>query len=98
MCNIAAHGTRYGFRMGARQFRAEITAMLADVVGADAVAPDATLEGDLGLDSLDVTDLAARLRDRYAVDLVGFLATLDVDRLVSLTAGELADHVAAVAG
>ncbi|HEX3649082.1 MAG TPA: acyl carrier protein [Pseudonocardiaceae bacterium] len=84
--------------MAARQFRTEITALLAAVTGADAVAAEATLEGDLGLDSLDVADLAVRLRERYDVDLVGFLATLDVDQLVGLTAGELADHVAAVAG
>jgi acyl carrier protein len=97
MCNIAADRWRYGFPMVARQFRAEITAMLAAVTGADTVAPDATLEGDLGLDSLDVAELAVRLRARYGVDLVGYLATLDVDQLVSLTAGDLADHVAAVA-
>jgi acyl carrier protein len=97
MCNIAGGGSRYRFRMAGRQFLTEITALLADVAGADAVAPDATLEGDLGLDSLDVADLAVRLRDRYAVDLVGFLATLDVDRLVDLTVGDLAEHVAAVA-
>lgn len=83
--------------MAARQFHAEITAMLAAVTGADTVAPGATLEGDLGLDSLDVAELAVRLRARYGVDLVGYLATLDVDQLVSLTAGDLADHVAAVA-
>ena len=97
MCNIATDRWRYGFPMAARLFRAEIAAMLADLTGAGAVAPDATLEGDLGLDSLDVADLAARLRERYGVDLVGYLATLDVDQLVGLTAGELADHVAAVA-
>jgi acyl carrier protein len=63
------------------------------------VSPDTTLEGDLGLDSLDVADLAGRLRDRYGdrVDLVGFLATLDIDELVALTTGDLARHVAGVA-
>lgn len=83
--------------MAGRQFLTEITALLADVAGTDAVAPGTTLEGDLGLDSLDVATLAVRLRADYDVDLVGYLATLDVDQLVDLTAGDLADHVAAVA-
>jgi acyl carrier protein len=79
---------------------AEIAEMVESVTGINTpVSPDATLEGDLGLDSLDVTDLAVRLRDRYGdrVDLVGFLATLDIDELVALTTGDLARHVAAVA-
>jgi acyl carrier protein len=97
MCNIDGHGSRYRFRVADRQLLTDITGMLAALTGADTVPADATLEGDLGLDSLDVADLAVRLRDRYDVDLVGFLATLDVDRLVDLTAAELAEHVAAVA-
>jgi acyl carrier protein len=79
---------------------AEIAGMLESVTGTDMpVSPDTTLEGDLGLDSLDVADLAGRLRDRYGdrVDLVGFLATLDIDELVALTTGDLARHVARVA-
>lgn len=97
MCNIVTGAARYGFPVAGRQFLQEITALLATVSGAGAVAADATLEGDLGLDSLDVAELAARLREDYDVDLLGFLAALDVDRLVALTAGELAEHVAAVA-
>ncbi|HEY3752575.1 MAG TPA: acyl carrier protein [Pseudonocardiaceae bacterium] len=78
---------------------AEIAGMLAAVTGVDdpSVTPDVTLEGDLGLDSLDVVDLGGRLQERYGVDLLAFLATLDIDQLVGLTAGELADHVAGVA-
>ncbi|HEX5405144.1 MAG TPA: acyl carrier protein [Pseudonocardiaceae bacterium] len=77
---------------------AEIAGILAEVTGVDPpAAPDVTLEGDLGLDSLDVVDLAVRLHERYGVDLLAFLATLDVDGLVGLTAGELTEHVAAAA-
>jgi acyl carrier protein len=74
---------------------AEIAEMAGSVTGTESpIPPDATLEGDLGLDSLDVADLGARLRDRYGVDLTAFLATLDIDELVALTIGDLARHVA----
>lgn len=53
------------------------------------------LEGDLYLDSLDMTALAAVLRDRYgpAVDLAGYLASLDIDELIELTVGDIASYV-----
>lgn len=86
---------RYGPLMPVPELFAEIAGLLHEMTG-ESVAPDATLEGDLGLDSLDVAELAVPLRDRYGIDLVAFLASLDVDRLVALTAGELTDHVAAV--
>ncbi len=69
--------------------------MLAEVTGEERVAPDATLEGDLGLDSLDLIEFARRLRDRYGVDLLGYAATLDIDELIALTAADLARLVAA---
>lgn len=73
----------------------EIAAILVEVTGGERVTPDATLEGDLGLDSLDVVELATRLRDRYGVDLLGHVATLDIDELIALTAADLARLVAA---
>jgi hypothetical protein len=76
---------------------AEIAEMLITVTGATPpIRPDATLEGDLGLDSLDVADLAWRLRDRYGFDLLGFLGTLDIDELIALTAADIARQVAGV--
>ncbi|HEX3588070.1 MAG TPA: acyl carrier protein [Pseudonocardiaceae bacterium] len=80
--------------MTSGQLRAEIAAILSALTGVEQIAPDATLEGDLGLDSLDVADLAARLRERNGFDLMGYLAALDVDRLVDLTVAELAAVVA----
>ena len=76
--------------MTSGQLRAEIADILAALTGVARIAPDATLEGDLGLDSLDVADLAARLRDRNGFDLMAYLATLDIDRLVDLTVADLA--------
>jgi acyl carrier protein len=74
---------------------AEIARMLADIAGVGTVGPDATLEGDLALDSLDVAALAARLRDRYGVDLLAHVATLDIDALIAFTAGDVARLVVA---
>ena len=53
------------------------------------------LEGDLRLDSLDLAALGALLRDRYgtAVDLVGYVAGLDIDEIIELTVGDVADYV-----
>jgi len=53
------------------------------------------LEGDLFLDSLDLVALGALLRDRYgpAVDLVGYVAGLDIDEIIGLTVGEVAGYV-----
>lgn len=73
----------------------EIAAILVDVTGEDRVTPDATLDGDLGLDSLDVVEFAARLRERYDVDFLGYVATLEIDELIALTAGDVARLVTA---
>jgi acyl carrier protein len=60
------------------------------------VTADSRLEADLGLDSLAVAELAATLRARFGnrVDLAGHLAELELDELIELTAGRLADFVA----
>jgi acyl carrier protein len=53
------------------------------------------LEADLGLDSLDLAALGAVLRDRYgtAVDLLGYVAGLDIDELIGLRVGDVAGYV-----
>jgi acyl carrier protein len=53
------------------------------------------LECDLCLDSLDLAALGALLRDRYgtAVDLVGYVAGLDIDEIIELTVGDVTDYV-----
>ena len=53
------------------------------------------LEGDLRLDSLDLAALSALLRDRYgsAVDLIGYVAGLDIDEIIGLTVADVTDYV-----
>jgi acyl carrier protein len=62
---------------------------------ADRITPDAALEGDLGLESVELVEFGARLRERYGeqVDLAGFVATLDIDGLIDLTVGTVAEYV-----
>jgi len=80
---------------------------LADLVGALAAATGddsllsagigmtTTLEGDLCLDSLDLAALGAVLRDRYGttLDLVGYVAGLDIDEIIGLTVGDVGHYV-----
>ena len=82
---------------------AEVTAMLGHVTGEDAqwlarVGLASGLEGDLGLDSLEMAALGALLRAAYGdrVDLPAFLAGLDIDQIIALTVGDLVGYVAAV--
>lgn len=60
------------------------------------VGPESRLEADLGLDSLAVAALAGALRAEFGdrVDLAGYLAGLELDELIELTAGQVADFVA----
>jgi acyl carrier protein len=53
------------------------------------------LEADLCLDSLDLAALGAVLCDRYgtAVDLIGYVAGLDIDEIIGLTVADVAGYV-----
>lgn len=68
---------------------------LRQLTGAPVTA-GARLEADLGLDSLALATLAATLRERFGerVNLSGYLAELELDELIELTAGQVADYVA----
>jgi acyl carrier protein len=69
---------------------APIVTMLREITGlADPIAPSTRIE-DLHLDSLEIAELAARLRTAYAVDLPAHLATLDINQLIDLTVADIA--------
>jgi hypothetical protein len=81
---------------------AEVTAMLGYVTGENAqwlarVGPASRLEGDLGLNSLDVAALGGLLRAAHGdlVDLPAYLAGLGIDEIIALTVGDLVAYVAA---
>jgi hypothetical protein len=88
---------------GEQRLLAEVTAMLGHVTGETAqwlarVGPASRLEGDLGLNSLDVAALGELLRTAHGdrVDLPAYLAGLDIDQIIALTVGDLVAYMAAV--
>jgi hypothetical protein len=60
-----------------------------------AVTESSNLEDDLKLESFEVTALGERLRVRFGdhVDLMGYLARLDIDELIALTVGDVVAFV-----
>ena len=82
---------------------AEIAGIIRDVTGEDdewtaRIAPESALAGDLGLESGELVEVGARLRDRFGdrVDLLGFLGGLDIDELIDLTVADLVAYVGEV--
>jgi acyl carrier protein len=64
---------------------------------AAAITPNARLEVDLGMESIELLALAELLQSRYgdAVDLPAFVAGLDIDRIIGFSVGDLVGFVAA---
>jgi acyl carrier protein len=84
---------------------AEIAGIIRDVTGegdewAVRIAPESALEGDLGLESGELVEVGARLRDRFGdrVDVLAFVSGLDIDGLIDLTVADLAAYVAGEVG
>lgn len=83
---------------------AEVVRILTRVVGEESltgveIGPETTFTGPLALESIEFAEFAARLRARHGdrADLPGFIADLDLDRLLALTVGDVADHLAGAA-
>lgn len=68
-------------------------AWLAEPAG---IAPDARLETDLRMESIELVAFGDELRRHYGdqVDLPRYLATLELDQLVGLTVADVAGYVA----
>jgi len=83
----------------------ELAALIATVAGepadwAAAITATTRVHDDLELESVELAALAAALRDRYgeAVRLDRYLVGLELDQLIELTVGELAEYVARCRG
>lgn len=79
----------------------ELAALIAQVAGEDAnwaarITATSNLADDLELESVEVVALAAALRTRYgpAVDLLAYLADLELDQLIELSVGDIAGYLA----
>ncbi|GGV23300.1 hypothetical protein GCM10010495_43490 [Kitasatospora herbaricolor] len=92
--------------MSADPGRAELVRRIADllreIVGedrawADAVRPDTRLDGELLLESHELAAWSLALRREHGdhLDLVEHVAGLDIDQIIELTVGDVADLVAA---
>jgi acyl carrier protein len=84
------------------QLFTEIVGILLEVTTESAewaagITPNARLEVDLGMESIELAALGELLRRRYgaAIDLPAFVAGLDIDQLIGFSVGELAGYVAA---
>jgi acyl carrier protein len=80
---------------------AELVEMLIDVTGEDdgwaaGITVATRLEGDLQLESVELTALGELLRSRYGdeVDLSAFVAELDIDQIIGLTVGDVLGYLA----
>ncbi|PVE11364.1 acyl carrier protein [Streptomyces scopuliridis RB72] len=81
---------------------ADITRMLRELLEEDGlddaeISRETTFHDDLELESIDLVTLAGVLREHYGdrVNLALFIADLELDEIIALTVGELADYVAA---
>jgi acyl carrier protein len=79
----------------------QVTAMLRDVIGEEYVVDmeitmDTSFGDDLELESIEFVTLADRMRVTYGeqVDFVGFLAELDVDKVINMHVGEVVRFIA----
>jgi len=80
---------------------ADIAEVLRQSVGEDRIWPEdfgpaTRLDGDLLLEDADMAAFGEALRRRYGdrIDLVGFVADLDIDRIIALSVADVADYVA----
>ncbi|MFD5030369.1 acyl carrier protein [Streptomyces sp. NPDC058220] len=81
---------------------ADITGLLRELLEEDGlddaeITRETTFHDDLELESIDLVTLAGKLREHYGerVNLALFIADLDLEEIIALTVGELADYVVA---
>jgi acyl carrier protein len=86
--------------MDAETILADVTRMLAEVIGDDyleevGVTMDTAFSGDLELESIEFVALAGLMKAHYGgdVDFVGFLADMDLHQIIALRVGQVVDHI-----
>lgn len=79
---------------------AAVTAMITEVVGEDyllaiEIDMDTAFDEDLELESIEFVALAEKLAESYGdrVDFVAWIADMELDELISMTVGQLVDHI-----
>ena len=79
----------------------KVAELLRQSVGEDRVWPEdfgpaTRLDGDLLLEDADMAAFGAALRQRFGdrIDVAGFVADLDIDRIIALSVADVADYIA----
>ena len=72
--------------------------IISEVVGPDflegvEITRETTFSDDLGLESIEFVALADKLRTSYDIDLVSFLADMDIDEIMAMSVGMLVRHI-----
>ena len=87
----------------ADQTLATIVELLQAVLGEDflldvEISRQTSFSDDLALESIEFVALAEELQQHYAgrVDLVAFMAELEIDEIMAMTLGQLVDYIARV--
>ncbi|MYZ39437.1 MULTISPECIES: phosphopantetheine-binding protein [unclassified Streptomyces] len=98
----AEPGERTPLATGDDAVLADISDMLRELLAEDGlddaeITRETTFHDDLELESIDLVTLAGSLREHYGdrVNVALFIADLELDEIIALTVGELADYVSA---
>ena len=80
----------------------EITSILGEVLGEEfllegQLTAQTSFSEDLALESIEFVELSEKLQERYGqrVNLVNFIADMDIDAIMAITAGQLAAYIEA---
>jgi acyl carrier protein len=80
----------------------EISDILAEVLGEEflldvQVCHETSFSDDLALESIEFVELSEKLQERYGerVNLAAFIADMDIDEIMAMTVGQLADYIEA---
>jgi acyl carrier protein len=78
----------------------DVVAMLAEVLGEDflldtEITPATSFSDDLALESIEFVALSEKLQARYGtrVNLVSFVADMDIDGIMAITVGQLVGYI-----
>ena len=80
----------------------DLAGMIRDVIGEDyeldvEITADSSFSEDIEIESIEFVALGEMVQNRYGdrIDLVGWFGELDLDEIIDLTVGELAEFIAA---
>jgi acyl carrier protein len=77
----------------------EVASLVRQVTGETTVGPQTRLDGDLLMDSIEMTALSQLLHDRFGgPDLLAHLSELELDQIIALTVADVAEYVTGSGG